>query len=409
MNKMRLIVPVAMVAILFLFLFSCGNGSAKSDGKSKNEQGQKPDSAQVAGKTDSTQNAGKTDSAKVAEKKDGQPDEKKEKKEDLVPVEVTTIRRGTISNYILLSTNLETEKMADVYPRIQGIVERILVEEGDFVKKGQVLLELEADEYKLAEERARLNYMRQKSEFNRLETMYKENLLSMEEFDRAKYTTQGLEIEWKQAQLNLSYTQITSPINGIIGDRLKKPGERIQTMDKVFSVINTDEMIAVVYAPEKELGNVQKNQVCYVTSDNIPGARFSGKIKRVSPMVDPQSGTFRVTIGVKNEQNKLRVGIFVNTHIITDTHDNAVLIPKTAIVYENEQMNVFVVKDSLAHKIALKVGFQDHEKVEALSDIEAGDKVIVIGQAGLKDKTRVKIVSERENLLALRSKEESLF
>jgi membrane fusion protein (multidrug efflux system) len=401
MSKMKVIVMVVMVTIVFLYLSACGNGKAK-DG-----QEQKSDSTQVAGGSDSTKNAGNADSTKGTDKKDGKPDDKK--KEDLVPVEVTTIKRGVISNYILLSANLETEKMADVYPRIQGIVERVLVDEGDFVKKGQVLLELEADEYKLAEERARLNYMRQKSEFDRMESMYKENLLSIEEFDRAKYTTQGLEVEWKQAQLNLSYTRIISPINGIIGDRFKKPGERLQSMDKVFTVVNTDEMIAVVYAPEKELGNVQKNQFCYITSDNIPGTRFTGKIKRVSPMVDPQSGTFKVTIGVRNEQNRLRVGIFVNTHIITDTHENAVLIPKTALVYENEQMNVFVVRDSLAHKIILKVGFQDHEKVEALSDIEAGDKVIVVGQAGLKDKTRVKIVSERENLLAMRSKEEILY
>ncbi len=394
MSKLRLILMLHLIIVLSIIQMSCGSGNAKTE-KSQ--------------KADSTQTAGKTDSAGVQGQKEGQSDQTEKQKEELVPVEITTIVRGTISNFILLSANLETEKMADIYPRIQGLVERILVEEGDYVKKGQKLLELEADEYKLAEERARLNYLRQKSEFDRLESMYKEDLLSIEEFDRAKYTTQGLEIEWKQAQLNLSYTRITSPISGIIGDRLKKPGERIQPTDKVFSVINTDEMIAVVYAPEKELGNVKKNQICYVTSDNVPGDRFSGSIKRVSPMIDSQSGTFKVTIGVKNESNKLRVGMFVNTHIITDTHANAILIPKTAIVYENEQMNVYVVKDSLANKIILKAGFQDHEKVESLEGIQEGDKVIVVGQAGLKDKTRVKIVSERENLIAFRNNEEQLF
>jgi membrane fusion protein (multidrug efflux system) len=394
MIKMRFILSLLLGILFSLLQTSCGNGNAKNEMKQK---------------ADSTQAAGNKDSASVTGKKDGPAADNKNQKEELIPVEVTTIVKGTISNYILLSANLETEKMADVYPRIQGLVEKILVEEGDYVKKGQVLLELEADEYKLAEDRARLNYLRQKSDFDRLEAMYKENLLSIEEFDRAQYTTQGLEIEWKQAQLNLSYTRITSPINGIIGDRLKKPGQRLQPAEKVFTVINTDEMIAVVYAPEKELGTIQKDQFCYVTSDNIPGTRFSGAIKRVSPMVDPQSGTFKVTIGVKNEQNMLRVGMFVNTHIITDTHVDAVLIPKTAIVYENEQMNVFVVKDSLAYKITLKVGFQDHEKVESLDGIEAGDKVIVVGQSGLKDRTPVKIVSERENFIAYRSKEPAAF
>ncbi len=103
-----------------------------------------------------------------------------------------------------------------------------------------------------------------------------------------------------------------------------------------------------------------------------------------------------MTIGVKNIENQLRSGMFVNAHIVIDTHEDVVLIPKTAIVYENEMMNIFVVRDSIAHKVALDVGFQDHEKVESLSKIEEGDKVIVVGQAGLKDQTKVKIVSERK-------------
>jgi RND family efflux transporter MFP subunit len=145
---------------------------------------------------------------------------------------------------------------------------------------------------------------------------------------------------------------------------------------------------------------VKKSQSAFVTSDHITGEKFEGWIKRVSPVIDPQSGTFKITIGVKNRENRLRSGMFVNTHIITATHNNAVLIPKRAIVYENEVMNVFIVRDSLAHKLILKVGFQDHEKVESLEGISEGDLIIVIGQAGLKDKTKVKIVNVKQNDLA---------
>jgi multidrug efflux pump subunit AcrA (membrane-fusion protein) len=88
--------------------------------------------------------------------------------------------------------------------------------------------------------------------------------------------------------------------------------------------------------------------------------------------------------------------MFVNTHIITDTHSGTVLIPKTAIIYENENLHVFVVRDSVAHKIKLDIGYQDFEKIEARSRIGAGEPVIVVGQAGLKDQTKVKVVAERE-------------
>ncbi len=373
MQFQKPIVTFLLVIFFAIMNIYCGNNSA--DGEGEDTTG-----------ADST----------ASDSSDKKSEDEEEQKIDAIPVEVTTIMRGTISDYILLSTNLETEKMTDIYSRVQGIVDKIYVQEGDKVRKNQVLLELEGEEYRLAEKRAHLNYLQQESDYQRFKSMYEEDLLSKEEFEKARFTTEGLKVDWEQAQLNFSYTKIKSPISGVVGDRVIKIGDRIQPTDKLFNVINTDEMIAVVYTPEKELGNLRKNQTAYISSDNISDMRFTGWIKRVSPVVDAQSGTFKVTIGVKNVDNKLRAGMFVNAHIVIDTHEEAVLIPKTAIVYENEMMNVFVVRDSLAHKITLKVGFQDHEKVESLAEIEEGDKVIVVGQAGLKDQTKVKIVSERK-------------
>lgn len=383
---MKIKKSIILLLIIFLmahFNISCGGGGAQNGDSSGS------DSSKTGGENEGRNGNGSNNKIDT----------------DIIPVEVTKVKRGLISDFILLSTNLETEKMASVYSRVQGLVENISAEEGDNVKKGQILMTLEADEYVLAEEKARLNYLSQKSDYNRMEAMYQENLLSKEEFEKARYTLQGLEVDWKQAKLNLSYTRITTPIAGVVGDRLIKPGDRIQPADKLYSVINTSEMIAVVYAPEKQMGNVVKNQRAYITSDHLDGEQYEGWIKRVSPVVDPQSGTFKITIGVKNKNNILKSGMFVNTHIITATHENAVLIPKTAIVYENEQLSVYVVRDSIVNKVALKVGFQDGEKIESLEGIEEGDLIIVVGQAGLKDKTKVRIVNERKNDIALKIEE----
>lgn len=341
-----------------------------------------------------------TEAAKNDTTKAKQDESKKNSKEDLIPVETTTIQKGTISSYILLSSNLETEKMADVYSRIQGLVEEIHVEEGDYVKKNQVLMELEAEEYILAEQSARVDYEEKKAAYERAEAMFKKELYSQQEFEQVKFGMDAARIAWEQAKLNLSYTKITSPIAGIVGNRMRKPGDRIQPSDKLFTVINLEEMIAVVHVPEKEIERISKGQTAYIYSDNLQNVKFPGWIKRVSPAVDPQSGTFKVTVGVKNVDNKLRPGMFVNAHIITETHDAAVLIPKTAIVYENERMNVYVVRDSVAHKIQLNSGFQNYQYIESLSQISEGEKVIVVGQAGLKDSTKVKIISERESILS---------
>lgn len=366
-----------LIAILLTFSLLFLNGCGAKDNSSENEKAH----------NDSTEN-----------KKDS--DKKPNKEDELIPVETTTIQKGNISSYILLSSNLETEKMADVYSRVQGLVEKINVEEGDYVQRDQVLMELEAEEYILAEQRARVDYEQKKAAYERAEAMFKKELFSQQEFEQVKFPMDAAKIAWEEAKLNLSYTKITSPITGVVGNRLRKPGDRIQPSDHLFTVINLEEMIAVVYVPEREIERISKGQEAYIFSDNLANQKFPSWIKRVSPAVDPQSGTFKVTVGVKNVDNKLRPGMFVNVHIITETHDDAVLIPKTAIVYENEKMNVYVVRDSLARKIQLDAGFQNYQYIEALSQISEGDKVIVVGQAGLKDSTKVKIISERNGNLS---------
>lgn len=368
---MKKIMP-AIIVLLILALGFLQTGCADSNAESRNEK-----EASDAAKSDSSK--ANNDAAKV----------------ERVPVEVAAIGTGEISSTILLSSNLETEEMADVYSRVQGIVEKLFAEEGEYVQKGTQLVKLEADEFALGEAGARVNFEQQQNAFERAEAMFNKQLLSKEEYEQAKYTMQNARIQWEKAKLDVKYTRIEAPISGVIGVRSVRPGDRIQPSDKLFTVINTNEMIAVVHVPEKEIGRLKKGQKAVISSNNLGNERYDAWIKRVSPVVDPQSGTFKVTIGVKNVNNKLRPGMFVNAYIITDTHKDAVLVPKTAIVYENEYMNVFVVRDSVAQKIRLKPGYQNYEFIESLENVDAGDKVIVVGQAGMKDRTAVKIVAER--------------
>ena len=370
----RILTRVILVLALALAGWGCSGGDAQG------EQG--------------SNGTGKDADIKKENKED-EPQEGKEEKER-VPVEVTMTLSGDISSYILLSSNLETEKMSDVYSRVQGLVEKISVEEGDFVKKGQLLLQLEPEELEFEEARAKVEYEQEKNLYERKQAMFDKQLLSKEEFETSKFSLDAKRIAWQKAKLNLDYTRIISPISGVIGERLVRPGDRTQPSDKLLTVINNEEMIAVVHVPEKEVGNIQKGQKAFITSQHLQDEQFLGWIKRVSPVVDPQSGTFKVTVGIRNEQNQLRPGMFVNAHIVTDTHKNTVLIPKTALVYENETVFVFAVRDSMALKLKLDAGYQDYEKIESLSGIDAGEKIIVVGQAGLKDSTLVNIVAERD-------------
>ena len=318
-----------------------------------------------------------------------------DKKQELIPVEAINIKKGDISSYLLLSANLETEQMTDVYSRVQGWIKRIHFEEGDYVEKGSILLELNAEDYELAEKRARILYEQSKNACERCRGMYQKNLKSLEDYEESKFMEERSKVEWQQAQLTLSYTKIAAPISGFVGERFRRRGDLINTSDKLLTLINTNEMIAIIHVPERQILNIHKGQKALLEAEYFKQEKLEAWVKRISPAVDAASGTFRVVVGLQNPQNKLKPGMFVNIHIILDTHVNTVLVPKKAIVYENENQYVFLVKNSQAHKTKVFSGYQTANLLESLSGIEEGDQIIVVGQANLKDKANVKVVSPK--------------
>jgi membrane fusion protein, multidrug efflux system len=156
--------------------------------------------------------------------------------------------------------------------------------------------------------------------------------------------------------------------------------------------------------PERVIGRIKKGQDAYISSDNIPERSFGAVIKRLSPVVDASSGTLKVTVGVSDQNDELRPGMFVSVHIVTETHRNTLLIPKTAVIYEDGMpFSFFVDNDTLARKVRLEQGFSDEEYMEVLASVSDTDRVIVVGQNGLKDGARIKVVAgllEEDNQIA---------
>ncbi len=316
-------------------------------------------------------------------------------KSSAVPVEVTALTRGNISSYLKYSSTLQTEQTVDVYPRIGGLVEAIYVEEGQWVRKGQKLLQIEKETYELAEQKAHIEYQKQESDYKRLKALEAEELLSEEEFGNAELAYKQAEIAWKQAVLNLKFTTVSAPISGVVGERSVNLGDRVQTAATLFKIVNLNEKIVPVFAPQDEYTKVYNKQQATITTGILPDERFAGYVKRISPIVDPQSGTFKVTVAVNDPQNRLRPGMFVNAELIVSTHENARLIPKSALIYENERIYFFVVENDTSKKYELEKGYEDAEKVEMLNDLQVGAKIVVLGQNGLKDGTKVKIIQEK--------------
>lgn len=319
---------------------------------------------------------------------------------DRIPVEVADAAAGDISNYLLLSSTIETENAVDIYPLVSGIIETILVEEGDRVQKDQALLHLEDDDIILNEKKTEVDYLQQKANFARMEKMHSQALISDEDFENARFNLQQAEIARDKARLTRERTTIRSPITGIVTQRLVQPGNLVSPSSKLFTVTDPTEMICRVWVPERELRQLREGQKAYISTQDAQKNRYTGWIKRISPVVDPATGTCKVTLGIRDGNRELRPGMFVRTEIITDTHENAVLAPKNALIYESDHPWVFVVEDTLALKKRVEIGFTNGSRFEAKSGLNPGDLVVVVGQNALKDSTAVRIVNLDSTLTA---------
>jgi len=171
-------------------------------------------------------------------------------------------------------------------------------------------------------------------------------------------------------------------------------GARVAAGTKLFSMVKLDEIVARIYVPGRYLSVVALEQPAVIASEFLPDRSFKGWVKRISPVIDPKSGTFKVTVGVRGDKPaELPPGLFVSVRIITDTRPQAVLVPKRAVVYEGGERYVFTVANDLATKRKLQAGYEDLQNIEVLNAIEPGTEVIVVGHAGLKDGASVRSVN----------------
>ncbi len=348
-----------------------------------------------------------------------------------VPVEaVAAVRQPIIANYTGTAT-LEAERQAEVVAKTSGVLLKLRVEEGDIVSAGQVLAELDPERPRLQLAQAEANLKRLQNDFRRAQEMYQNRLVSSEQFDKVRFDLETQQAAYDLAQLELSYTHIVAPIDGVISERMVKEGNLIQLHQPLFRIDDFDPLLAVLNVPERELAILRPGLPVSMVVDALAGKSFSGAIARVSPVVDSQTGTFRVTTEFRDETRQLKSGMFGRLNVVYDERKDALVVPREAVIDEDGRTSVFVVsrekpkppadadkaaaKDKakaedkakpgdgkgqakapaeidVARLRDVKVGYAAGERIEIREGLAEGDRVITIGRAAVRDGTTVTVL-----------------
>ena len=315
----------------------------------------------------------------------------------------------------------------EVAAQIAGIVTAVRVEEGDFVEAGNTLcslddrelrIDLELAEQRLAQtkiqvESARIRkeqtetQIRNKlTELERNEKALADGLLAESEVALERHQIEDLEHELRvvestvrenlhridqltseirKVELQLSQTAIVAPFPGRVTERAVELGQSVRVSDKLFKLGSFTPLYADVFLAEQDSQRTRPGQVVTI---RLGGGDHSatGEVERVSPIVDSETGTVKVTARFSDPGTAFRPGSFVRVDIETDTKPDAILIPKQAVMEEDGQSYVVLVdSDDSARRSAVEVGYQDGLRVEALSGVHEGEKVVIAGQGKLRD------------------------
>lgn len=304
---------------------------------------------------------------------------------DAIPVEVSVLRTGPIQELLRASANLEAERAVQVFSKRTGIVEERLVEEGDRVREGQIVFRLEDDEARNAVMKAEAELLKARREFERQKTLHAEKLISDQEFNNATFEIERLEIVLADAKLQLGFTEIRAPISGTVAARLVDRGQLVNPSQHVMDIVDFDSIVARIYVPEQEIRRLSVGLPARVAAQALGGTIYDASVLRIAPTIDARSGTVKVTVAV-GAQPGLRPGLFVDVDLVTATRDEALLLPKRALVFDSDRAFAYRVGPDLkVSRVPVLPVLSDRDHVVPQSGFASGDQVVVAGQAGLKD------------------------
>lgn len=321
-----------------------------------------------------------------------------EKEKVVINVEAAKSYLGNSIATFKSTAVLTADREATVTTKTAGIILDIKVEEGDAVKKNDVLMILESDEQELTLKSARANYEKSLNNLKRAEKIFDKGLTNKEQIDNLRYETKSLKANLDQAKMNLSFTEIRAPFDGTVTKRLVKIGNLVQNATAVFQVVDFNSLQAKIDVPEYQWPIMKTGLDVEFVFDAMPNQSITGKLTRISPVIDSASGTFEVTVVVDNSENSLRPGLFAKANIIFDERMGVVLVNKGAILREDESSFVYIVENgNQIKKQAINLGYEMSDSYEVTSGLSPGIEVVTTGKNNLTPGVEVNVVNYDSN------------
>ena len=270
-----------------------------------------------------------------------------------------------------------------VSAEIEGVIRSVKVEEGSQVSKGMLLAAIDDSDYSLEVKRADAVFKQAEAtlentrlEFKRKDVLYKEELVTKQQYDDVTTRLSLAEAEVERAKaslslarLKLSKTKITSPLACVIKEKRVSAGDFVRNGTPLFIIIQPNPLKLRFTVPEKDVGRLRVNQEVMLRVDGFAEAEFKGRVNIVFPNVEEKTRTLQVEALVPNNNGLLKPGLFAKVILYTSGERDTIVVPVTALLYEGEKVRVFVTEGDRAKERVVKLGSKYGEFMEIIEGI----------------------------------------
>ena len=337
-----------------------------------------------------------------------------------IPIEVTQVARKTVTREVRYTGDVKAEQEVKISSKIPDRILSFEKDEGDYVNKGDVIARIEATKIEQAviqanaaavSAKAQLANLR--SEYERAQRLIKESAMSQQQYDAVKTQFEAAQALAEQADAalvqaksQLSDAEVTAPISGIIGVRYYEQGDMATGPFPLVTVVKMNNVKVVVNAPEQDFGQLKVGQNAALSVLSFPGEIFTGKITKISPVLDPVTRMGKIEILVDNKDKRLKPGMFAEVQICLNTMTDVLTVPKHSVIEKTELQRIngedvaivksqlFVEKDGISFLRDIDVSYTNGTVAVVSSGVEEGENIVIVGQQSLKDSSEVKVLNQ---------------
>lgn len=308
----------------------------------------------------------------------------------LVKVEKPTLE--TITYTLRYTGNVMPTQQATIFSKVSGTLERVYVDIGAPVRRGQLLALIDTTELYQTYQQASATFQNAQLNFRRSKELFEQNLVAKQDLDNADAAAKIARANFEAAATRLGYGRITAPFSGYITRRFLDPGALVATTNaSLFTLMDLDNLKITINVLEKDIPQVALRRQATITVDAFPGKQFTGTVTRYSQAVDLSTRTMAVEIDMSNRDHILKPGMFANVTLMVGERKGALTVPTGALMKDDQGYYLYTAAADTARRVRTRIGTEQNGRTEILGGLDTSKTVITTGQQFVKENGPVTI------------------